>query len=252
MSYNNIFNKKFVLLGLLALASCKSNYQLVDAQTEPNKKVSADIEQKVEYVNYIAPYKNKIVDVMSEKLSYTSVDLVKRWDQNTNLGDVLADFTLEGAKQWGAKHNIVPNASVLNIGGIRNSIPAGDITVKNVFEVMPFENQLVIVKMKGTDVLDLFNYYVQKKAYNPVSGLYIEVENNTLKKGLVQGKEVDPNQDYYIATSDYLALGGDYMYFFSKGEIISTDIKLRDLFINCFRKNPTIVVPTDKRLILKN
>ena len=57
----------------------------------------------------------------------------------------MADFTYEGAEEW-AKNDIDVDAAVINIGGIRSTIGAGDILTKHVFEVMPFENEVVIVK----------------------------------------------------------------------------------------------------------
>ncbi len=94
----------------------------------------------------------------------------------------------------------------------------------------------------------MFDYYAKTQVNNPVSHLYIETNNGQLTKTLINGKEVNPNQDYYIATSDYLALGGDNMKFFSKGESIPTGIKLRDLFIDYFKKNAEINPKEDIRL----
>lgn len=161
----------------------------------------------------------------------------------------MADFTYEGAKDWASKNNI-PNvdASVINIGGIRAVIGAGDIMVKNVFEVMPFENEIVLVKMKGSDLDGLFNYYAETEKNNPVSHLYIETQGKSLKNALINGEKVDVNKTYYIATSDYLALGGDNMRFFSKGEVISTGLKMRDVFMEYFKKNPEIKASTETRL----
>ena len=76
----------------------------------------------------------------------------------------------------------------------------------------------------------------------------IETKNGQIIKSLINGKTVDPAKDYYIATSDYLALGGDNMKFFAKGESISTGIKMRDLFIDYFKKTPEVVVNSDVRL----
>ncbi|MBS1572983.1 MAG: bifunctional NAD pyrophosphatase/5'-nucleotidase, partial [Bacteroidetes bacterium] len=56
-------------------------------------------------------------------------------------------------------------------------------------------------------------------------------------------------KNYYIATSDYLALGGDNMFFFTKGEMFPTGIKLRDLYLEKFKANPEIIAPKDIRLI---
>ncbi|MGZ5211792.1 MAG: 5'-nucleotidase C-terminal domain-containing protein, partial [Kaistella sp.] len=115
-----------------------------------------------------------------------------------------------------------------------------------------FENEVVIVKMKGSDLKGLFEYYLKTQKNNPVSRFYIETDGDQLIKEMVSGKEVIPTQDYYIATSDYLALGGDNMAFFGKGELISTGLKLRDLFVDKFKANPEIVAPKDIRLNFKN
>ena len=68
---------------------------------------------------------------MNTKVSHTSVELNKKGN-NSNLGNLLADFTYEGAKDWASKNNILNvNASVINIGGIRAVIGAGDILSKS-------------------------------------------------------------------------------------------------------------------------
>ena len=53
---------------------------------------------------------------------------------------------------------------------------------------MPFENQLVIVKMKGEDIQGVFDYYEKQKRNNPVAGFTIVVENGKLKQGLITAK----------------------------------------------------------------
>lgn len=187
---------------------------------------------------------------MNKKISHTNVELNKNGD-NCNLGELLADQTLEGAEEWAKKNGLTHvDAAVINIGGIRSTIGVGDILLRHIYEVMPFENEVMIVKMKGSDLHDLFNYYAITKMNNPVSHLFIEVQNGKVVKALINGQEINENQDYYIATSNYLAFGGDNMKFFSKGKLITTEIKLRDLFIEKFKQSPEISVPSDVRLIL--
>jgi len=243
---------KFLLLGiaLATLTACKTASSLQLAQVQPQKNISINNELKNDeaFVNVIEPYKQKLDKEMNQKISHTSVDLTKQGD-NSNLGNLLADYTFEGADAW-TKKNLNKNvdAALINIGGIRTTIGKGDILLKSVFEVMPFENEVIIVKMKGLDLQGLFDYYAKTQVNNPVSHLYIETNNGQLTKSQINGQSVNPSQDYYIATSDYLALGGDNMKFFSKGESISTGIKLRDLFIEYFRKTPEVVPNTDVRL----
>lgn len=242
---------KFLLLGiaLLSLTACKTtSLQVANVQTQKNISINKELKDDEGFAKFIEPYTLKLNKEMNQKISYTQVDLTKEGD-NSNLGNLLADYTFDGADVW-TKANLNRNvdAALINIGGIRTTIGKGDILLKNVFEVMPFENEVIIVKMKGSDVQGLFDYYAKTQVNNPVSHLYIETNNRQLTKTLINGKVVNPNQDYYIATSDYLALGGDNMKFFSKGESIPTGIKLRDLFIDYFKKNAEINPKEDIRL----
>lgn len=242
---------KFLLLGiaLVSLSACKTtSLQVANVQTPQNISINQEIKNDEEFVNVINPYKEKLDKEMNQKISHTNVDLTKQGD-NSNLGNLLADYTFDGANEW-TKTNLKKNvdAALINIGGIRTTIGKGDILLRNVFEVMPFENEVIIVKIKGTDLQGLFDYYAKNQVNNPVSHLYIETNNGKLSKTLIDGKPVNPSQEYYIATSDYLALGGDNMKFFSKGELIPTGIKLRDLFIEYFKKSSEIDPKEEIRL----
>ncbi|MBO6185197.1 MAG: 5'-nucleotidase C-terminal domain-containing protein [Chryseobacterium sp.] len=242
---------KFLLLGiaLFSLTACKTtSLQVANVQTQKNISINKELKDDEGFAKFIEPYTLKLNKEMNQKISYTHVDLTKEGN-NSNLGNLLADYTFDGADVW-TKANLNKNvdAALINIGGIRTTIGKGDILLKNVFEVMPFENEVIIVKMKGSDLQGLFDYYAKTQVNNPVSHLYIETNNGQLTKTLINGKVVNPNQDYYIATSDYLALGGDNMKFFSKGESIPTGIKLRDLFIDYFKKNAEINPKEDIRL----
>ncbi|MDO4763762.1 MAG: 5'-nucleotidase [Flavobacteriaceae bacterium] len=240
--------KYYLSVGALSiLMACGSALQLTGVEAKKNISVAQEIIENDEFVKVIMPYKSKLEKEMNQKISYTAVELNKS-GQNSNLGAVLSDFLYDGAVEWAKGKGFTIDAVVLNAGGIRSNIPAGDILVKHIFEVMPFENEMVIVKMKGEDMQGLFQYYVKTQRNNPVSHLYIEVENNKLVKGLVNGEEPRKGKDYYIATSDYLALGGDYMTFFAKGELIRTNVKLRDLFMEYFKKTPEVKANTDIRL----
>lgn len=244
-------NKSLLLgIALAALSSCKtaSPLQVANVETRKNISINNELKNDEEFVKVIEPYKQKLDKEMNQKISYTAVDLNKQGD-NSNLGNLLADYTFDGAEEWAKKNlNKDIDAALINIGGIRTSIGKGDILLKSVFEVMPFENEVIIVKMKGSDLHGLFDYYAKTQVNNPVSHLYIETNNGQLNKSLINGKTVNPDQEYYIATSDYLALGGDNMKFFSKGEMIPTGIKLRDLFIDYFKKTPEVNPNSDIRL----
>lgn len=247
-------NKFLGLVAAALLISCRAvaPMSVSGVHTEPNTAITQNLPEDAALNAVIAPYKARLEGLMNAKISHTAVDLNKNGD-NSNLGNLLADYTFNGADAW-AKKNGIPSidGAVINIGGIRSTIGAGDILTKHVYEVMPFENEVVIVKMKGTDLQGLFDYYASTQKNNPVSHLYIETDAGLLTKTLINGKNLDPEKIYYIATSDYLAFGGDNMKFFGKGETIGTGIRLRDLFLNSFKNNPEVKADTETRLNFKN
>lgn len=239
-------------LATLFMQSCRTNYNTVQINAQKNTPITDTISQDAIFSNVIYPYKLQLESKMNEVISHTAVELNKSGD-NSNLGNLLADYTLEGAQEWSKSHgNYIIDGAVINIGGIRSIIGAGNITTKQIYEVMPFENEVIIVKMNGVALQGLFNYYLQTRKNNPVSKIFIETDDKNLVQAKINGQIVDPNKTYYIATSDYLAMGGDNMKFFGQGEMISTGIKLRDLFIEKFKSNPEVKAPTDVRLLFKN
>ncbi|MGS0748842.1 5'-nucleotidase C-terminal domain-containing protein [Halpernia sp. GG3] len=214
--------------------------------------ISSELKDDPAFDKVIKPYKEKLAETMNSVISHTNVDLTKNGD-NSNLGNLLADYTFEGASEWAKKNNkSVVDAAVINIGGIRSTIGKGNVLLRHVYEVMPFENEVMIVKLKGSDLQGLFNYYATTQKNNPVSHLYVETDGGKLTKETINSEKIDLTRDYYIATSDYLALGGDNMNFFKKGEMISTGIKLRDLFIEKFKAKPEVSAPDDVRILFKN
>lgn len=247
---SNKMNIRYYILGgvFSLLVACSPTMNLTSVKAEQNISVGQEISPKKEVVAVIAPYQKQLEQQMNQKIAHTSVALDRNGD-NSSLGEVLVDFLHSEANAW-TQEKALPkvDAAILNIGGIRNNIAKGDILVKHIFEVMPFENEVVIVKMKGEDIPLIFDYYAQSQRNNPVSGLNIEVANGKITKALINGEVPQAGLEYYIATSDYLALGGDYMNFFAKGEMISTGIKLRDLFMQSFKKAQEVRVKGDVRL----
>jgi len=98
--------------------------------------------------------------------------------------------------------------AVVNIGGLRCSWPAGELTVRSVFELMPFDNEVVILTLKGEDVLLLADQIAAQNGQG-VSGMRLEIKNGKARKVRVQGKAVEPEKIYHVVTSDYLSGGAD-------------------------------------------
>ena len=159
----------FLSLAILSVTSCRTPLNVAKIDTQKNISIAQDLPEDQKFNAIIAPYKQELEGKMNTNLSHTSVDLNKSGD-NSNLGNLLADYTFEGASEW-AKNNGIPSvdAALINVGGIRSSIGKGDILTKHIYEIMPFENEVIIVKMKGSDLSGLFQYYLKTQKNNPVS-----------------------------------------------------------------------------------
>ena len=143
---------------------------------------------------------------------------------------------------------------MLNHGGIRSILPKGDVTSRTAYNLMPFENSVVVTGLKGTSVKDLVDYLQKAKRAHPISGLSIKVNSDfKLLEAKVGNKPIDNNKTYYVATNDYLYNGGDNMNFFKQGDsLYKLDYKVRNVFIDYFKKVDTLNLSADDRFIKTN
>lgn len=202
--------------------------------------------------NLIDPYKSVLDNEMNEVLILSKAEAVKGQPESS-LGNLIADITLNESNNILEKKNL-PAADIcmLNNGGLRTSLPEGKITVGKIFELMPFENEIVILTLSGEKTAGLFNY-IAKSNGMPLAGATLTIVDEKPEQILIGGKAFDPSKTYRVATSDYLAGGGDKMRFFSEPMAYQVlNVKLRDAIINYMRvenkKGNTLNPKTDGRI----
>ena len=211
--------KHFVLLlTFITLISC-SSHQYYITKIE-GKKIGITEKQTsvAEIEKYIKPYRENIDKDLNEILAFCPKNLDKNGEWQTNIGCFLADITLEKSNPIFQKREQKSiDFCLLNHGGIRTIIPKGNVTARNAYEVIPFENSAVIIGLKGEQLIEIANYIVSEKKPHPLAGMtFIITKDNKIKNIQVQGKPLDFEKTYYVVTSDYLSNGGDNMIFFKK------------------------------------
>jgi len=250
---NNGVLKLFVIfLTLFLITSCsKQNYQV--SKIEGKRITITDKEKQDSQIeNYIKPYREHINQDLDSVLAYCPVTLDKssgKWQ--TTIGNLMADVTLQrGNTVFMAREKKNIDLCILNHGGIRSILPKGNVTSRTAFEIMPFENSLVVIALKGEQILELVDYFIATKKPHPLSGITFTIgKDNVAKNILVQGKPVEKATIYYVATNDYLSNGGDNMEFFKKGtQKFDLDYKLRNILIDYFKEVDTIPVINDVRI----
>lgn len=248
-------NKIYLILILLSFIACKTEKNTTKSLSRIEGKqlpISQDLSKDDQIEAYIKPYREKINKQMDSILGYAPVTLSKTDSEyNTGIGNMMADAVMEMAapivKQRTGK---TIDAVLLNHGGIRSILPKGNVTTRTAYDLMPFENEVVVVELTGKKVQELFTYLEYGRAH-PISGMQIILgADGKLKSGTIQGKSIDPKKTYFIATSDYLKDGGDHMDFFADAVSYTTlDYKIRNILIDYFKKHDTITGVQDNRFI---
>jgi 2',3'-cyclic-nucleotide 2'-phosphodiesterase (5'-nucleotidase family) len=260
--YNDVLKLFVIFLTFFFIASCsKQNYHVSTIEgkripiTESGNSVtnsSPQGEQAKEIENFIKPYREHINKDLDSVLAYCPVTLDKssgKWQ--TTIGNLIADVTLKrGNLVFNVREKKNIDICLLNHGGIRSILPKGNVTSRTAFEIMPFENTMVVIALKGEQIFELVDYFITEKKPHPLSGITFTIDkNNTAKNILVQEKPVDKDKIYYVGTNDYLSNGGDNMNFFKKGvQKFDLDYKLRNILIDYFKEVDTIPVINDTRI----
>ena len=230
--------KIYLILFTILFYSCETTYHLNSFDSKV-LNVNSVIDSTI--YNIIQPYQNEIEEQMNETLVYTKNDLTKGRPQST-IGNFVTDLCLNYCDA---------NICVFNNGGLRTTIDKGNITRGKIFELMPFENELVILELNKTDFIELLNY-ISLRGGEPFSGLNIKIDRNNNIIEHSWPVNFNNNETVRVLTSDYLANGGDKMSFFKGKKQHKIGLKLRDAIIDYCEKNDTIDIRLDNRIEIIN
>ena len=244
--YLSILSFCFVIVA----CETESNQQKYGFNIEINQQVLSDSS----IVKYYQPFKKNLEEsLMNTPISYSPETYKKNdGELNSTLSNMFADATYEMSnpvfnKMSGENIDIV----LLNNGGIRSIISKGNISEKTAFELMPFENSIVVLELSGLSIIKMIDYLRKVKLQHPISGLQITLNNDySVNEVKINGDSIENEKKYYVATTDYLLEGGDKMYFLAE-TTKTTDInyKMRDILIDYFKKYDTLKLKSDNRFI---
>ena len=242
------------LLFPLLVAGCTSSTKITKTETK-NYKLEPASNSDVDSATYykILPYQKAMASDMSAILAVSDQSLEKGQPEGL-LGDFTADACLSIAnKTYYPSDNKPIDFIFLNNGGLRNSLPKGNITKGNVFELMPFENELVVLKLNGTLVKKIFNFIASKDGA-PIGGAQFEIIEHQAENIFINNQPFDSTKTYKAVTSDYLANGGDQLFFLAEvKERDALNLKVRDAIIQYLmlksKEGQHIIVKKDQRII---
>jgi 5'-nucleotidase/UDP-sugar diphosphatase len=190
------------------------NLKTVEKKSDGTKAyhfVGEQIKEDEELLRVLHPYIDQADSILSEVIGHAEETFFNKDVRNreTALGNAIADSMLWFTRRLGV------DFAIQNGGGIRDDLPQGPITMKTIYEILPFDNSVVVSTLNGSDIQSLFDYIATTSgqgAFPQVSEGVSFTINRIAKKCeniLINGNPVDPDRTYKVVTNSYLAGGGD-------------------------------------------
>lgn len=124
----------------------------------------------------------------------------------SKLSNLIADVLLTEGRKYIADVDM----AVTNVGGIRRTLFAGPITIGDVFEILPFDNSLLVLEYKGVEILALADA-VALKGGEAIAGMTLTIRDGKAEDVKVGGEVVDTARVYKVVSTDYLSWGNDQL-----------------------------------------
>ncbi len=172
-----------------------------------------------------------------------STALIPRGDASTNkVGHIVCDAMIEAGDA---------DVAISNMGGVRAELPSGTITRADVFSVMPFDNKVVVIPLKGQAVVEVIERMADKYNGALIGGAKVvyNIDKGTVEKLTIDGENVDSSATYDFATTDYVyySYGVPQLEAVPKSEVRFTGILLRDAIERWLKNNSPVTPEVDGR-----
>lgn len=222
-----------LLLLILAVAglSCNTTYQSQSLEYKSYRINDAQAKDSA-VLSFLQPYSVNVNKTMNDVIGVAAVSMDKKQPECT-LGNFMVDAFLQMATE---KYATKVDAAFVNFGGIRlTQLPAGNITNGKIFELMPFDNLLILQRIKGDVFQQVLDLMAAKGGW-PVAGITMQIKDKKAINVLVGGKPLDMNATYTIANSDFIANGGDNADMLRAVPQITNGYLMRDAIIDYIGK----------------
>ena len=218
----------FVLVILLSIGCAPRKWVMTGYKTSKIAiDASSDSLSDKQMLAFIQPVKQELDKEMDQVVGFSEVEM-KSDKPESLLSNWTSDIYRLAASEF-LKQPV--DIAVVNMGSLRSQLPAGNLTVRDIFQLMPFENELVILWLKGSEVSRLLGIFA-KEGGQGVSGISMEIVDGKAQNVRVGGEPLDVDKLYSIATNDFLAGGNDRMVPLATPEKrVDTGLKIRNILM---------------------
>ena len=182
----------------------KYQYKMVRLDSTYDAKIDPKL------AKYVAKKRAQMEKQMQVVIAHTDQEL-ESFAPESPLSNFLTDILLNESSKY-IKDTLFDNLdlSMLNFGGIRTSMPSGNVTVGDLYRITPFDNYLTFIMLKGCELRKALEKFTDQ--FNaPYSGAEITFKNNRVTQILIQGKPIDDNRLYKLVTLNFISDGGDHL-----------------------------------------
>lgn len=209
-------------------------------------RISDGQKESLAVEDIIAPYRTELEAEMNQVLTYSKINLDKGKPEST-LTNWFVDVLHESVQKYYPEG---ADITLQNYGGIRRSaIGAGPITKGLIYELMPFENRLVVLTIPGSQIQDICDKIAQSGGWPVSSSLRFDIVDDKAKNISIGGSPLMTSKAYRVALPDYVANGGDRLGLSQELPREDAQVLLRDALIKEVALTDTIYnVPLDQRI----
>ncbi|MDR3047565.1 MAG: 5'-nucleotidase C-terminal domain-containing protein [Bacteroidales bacterium] len=224
-------------------------YTSVQLDSSFSKQANPELEK---YLHKVDKKMSKQIDIVIGRTE----SVLASYRALSPLSNLLTDLLYQYGNHYLQSHfQDSADLALLNFGGIRQPLPKGDITIRDVYNTLSFDNTVVIMYLKGSDLKKIIGK-MREKTVQPFSHLQIVFKQQAPATMLIDGKEIDSNRIYKLVTIDFIATGGDDI--IEKNIVcdhsIKTNIQLRNAVIEEIKKetaqNRPLIPTMDDRIII--
>ena len=225
--------KLFVLLGItFLLNACQKSLQVIGFEESIIEvQVDSTMGNTLGFLDsLLLPYQEFLLDSMAQPIAQVEEDLLKA-DANGKLGILMSKAMINRAENI---LNQKVDCAFMNRGGIRVPVlKAGPLALGRVYELMPFDNYLVVLEIPGDSLQKVLDVIALKGGW-PAYGISYKIDDDGATDVKIDSIPIDGQKIYQVALSDYIANGGDKMTILKQFEQKNTGLGLRDAFIEYF------------------
>jgi 2',3'-cyclic-nucleotide 2'-phosphodiesterase (5'-nucleotidase family) len=228
----------------LLLGACSSSKEAVTHQSyELSLEQHAAIADSA-IAAQLNSYRERYEEVMGEKVADVSKP-ISFGKPESPLGNLVADALRFRASRETRSYI---NLALIGESSFRKNLSQGVLTKGDVLEFMPYDNSLVLLKLKGESVYSL-SQEIAGRGGVPVSGLRFRLEGNTARDVLVNSGTIEPEAHYWLATSSWIADGGEnYQALREPVERVELPVSIQEIYLDYFANQRTIDPEIDGRI----